>query len=304
MTKSIVPLFLILVASAAAQQAAPAASDVRYVDINGVRYQEVRTRVNQPVRDVRYVDQQQVTYQNQYRTAVQSVPNNTFVPQTSYQCVPRLYDWWRVLGVFGEPYVAYAVEPQTRWQVQTRYVPVPVTQQVTVPYTRTARVAVPYLRFEEREQVTRVAVGPAPAAAGQYAGNTISPPATNLAAPQMLTPNPPVAGPSPGSTPSSSGPTYVPVNRSIAATDPYSTHAFESSLGATSRTWTDNRVAQGMTFPLQGGTPLAAQGVAPQVTVTPIANNGGPYGGVARLDGDPPRFGTSRNDGGAYSVRQ
>ncbi len=196
MTKSTFLLVVILVATASAQQSASPPSDVRYVDINGVRYQEVRTRVNQPVRDMRYVDQQQVTYQNHYRTAIQSVPNNTYVPQTSYESVPRLYDWWRVLGIFGEPYVAYGVEPRTHWQVQTQYVPVPVTQQVTVPYTRTARIAVPYLRFEEREQVTRVAVGPAPGSSGQYAANTRAlPPASSLAAPQVLTPNPPVAGP-------------------------------------------------------------------------------------------------------------
>jgi len=173
-------------ASAAPTAAAPTASapTVRIVEENGIRYQETRQIVRQPVQDVRYEDRQQTGYQQRLRTDTQQVNYYAQVPKTQYECVPRLYDWWRV---FRGGYVAYGLEPYTTWETQPQSTTVPVTRREVMPVTQTVKVAVPYLRFVEREQVSRVPLGP------------INPPAPSV-----------VAAPAPQLTPSFTPPTFIP----------------------------------------------------------------------------------------------
>jgi len=134
---------------------------VRYYIENGVRYMETRTPVKQTVRDIKYVDMPQTFYMQRFRTDLTNRTSTNYVANTKYECVPRLYDWWRVLGVYGQPYVAYGMEPNTTYQPVTQTAQVPVRTREVVQQTRMAKVAVPQLRIVDREQVSRVAVNAA-----------------------------------------------------------------------------------------------------------------------------------------------
>lgn len=225
---------------AVAQTPPPAAVDVRYYDENGVRFQETRYQVRQPVREVRTVDQPVTEYQTTFRTAWEPRTVTSVVPVTQYEVVPRLHDWWRI---FGEPYVAYHLEPYTVWTSVTHSTSVPVTRQETQPQTRTVRLAVPQLRFETQERVTRVALGPS----SNFANGDPSRPTTVA---EVTVPQPSIAQAAPG------------------------------GFGDLS----PNSAAAPQFIPARGG---GATG----------------YGGIARLEGDPPRYGTVAGAGGWQARR-
>ncbi len=281
-----------------AQQATGGAADSgQIVEENGMRYRMTRSKVMQPVRDYRYVDQPQVYYQQRYRTEFRPTTMTQFVPQTRYEVVPRLYDWWRVLGVYGQPYVAYGMEPRTSWVRQTQNVAVPVTRSEVVPYTRTVRTPVPYLRMVEREHVSRVALGPV--GASQVA-----------VPPQQLTPTYVRATPDPTVASRSPQPTYIPATSGIrppivATADPYGSgilsQANQPSAGQLAApSLGRSRTVNGNTFqthssPATGPSVGAYRRFPGAYSTTGL--NRGRYGGVARMDGDPPRYGTSTGAG-------
>ena len=263
---------------------------VREYEQDGIRYRETRSMVQRPIREVRYVDQQQTYYMQRYRTDLQQQPYTTLVPVTQYECVARLHDWWRI---FREPYVAYHYEPYTTWQAQTQIVTVPVTRREVVPQTRTAKVAIPTLRFAAKEQVKTVALGttdsytPPPQLASREAPTALLPPPSS-APPQFQSPN------LPERTAASRGYTYVPVSRppAVASADPYNQYAFPPAVNVQP----GNRTSQGIYM----GTTLINNAFVPP----PVATGAAYYGGIARLEGDPPRYGTRAASDSTWQARR
>ena len=152
--------FMVGHGSTMAQEMTPATSSddrVRfYRDSNGITWREERSTVRQPLREVQLEPRQQQVYREQYRTQTQQHQYLSYSPVVQYEWVPRLHDWWRI---FREPYVAYHLEPQVRWQTRPYTVQVPVAQRELVAESRTVHVPVARLKFEDREQVTRTAMG-------------------------------------------------------------------------------------------------------------------------------------------------
>lgn len=291
--------------------AAPAQSQKRYVTENGIRYMETRTKYQQPVRDYKYVEMPQTVYMQRYRTDVVNQTATNYVANTKYECVPRLYDWWRVMGVYGQPYVAYGMEPSTTYQPVTQNQRVPVTTREVKQQTQMAKVAVPYVRMVEREQVSRVALGPATSQT-----NIASSPTGILASRPERYPGQPQR------------PTYLPVNGSNglqpgqappgATIDPYDDNPFggwgvanrrngiEPFADATDGNGNGNLEKRAGIWPIGGIQPA---GAANNGLENGFGQNGqgdglGPYGGTAQLDGDFPRYGTGPNYQPAFQARR
>ena len=274
-----------------AQQAQTTASatgasgaEYRYVEANGIRYMETRSKVRQPVRDFRYVDMPQTYYLQRYRTDYVNQTSVQHVPQTKYECVPRLYDWWRVFGVFGQPYVQYGMEPETTWQSVPRTATVPLTRRELAQQTRTVKVAVPFVRMVEKEQISRVAVGPATNRAASSPQNT---PALAAGTPRY---------PGAPQTRLTTQPIYVPANGSGTGSnatasrqsiDPGNYNPFGgwSVAGRQQRFGPDaNR---------NGLTQIAGNDNQPSQDAMMVGQGlSERFGGIARLDGDFPRYGT------------
>lgn len=258
--------------------AANVAPQTRVVTENGVQYRETRTIVRQPVQDVRYEDRPQTIYQQRYRTDNQQVNYYTQVPVTQYECVPRLYDWWRV---FQGGYVAYGMEPYTTYQTQPQMTTIPVVRREVRPVTQTVKVAIPYLRFEERELVSRVPI------------RDVSAPTNPPLAPSYIPPtNVPPTGYVPRPTLPPFTPQYIPPSGNFSSANSISPRD-PNALGG----WS-------VATPVSGGATNRPGGLATPSYIPPVstANASGVrsgdatdesrYGGVARFDGDPPRYGT------------
>ena len=266
------------------------AESTRYIEENGIRYRVTRAVVRQPVQELRYEDRQQTYYQERYRTDVQPVNYYAQVPVTQYECVPRLYDWWRV---FQGGYVAYGMEPYTTFVTQPQSTYVPVTRREVLPVTQTVKVPVPQLRFVEREQVSRVPVGPANSSV-----------ATTPRPPTYIPPNIPPTGIRPTYVPPGiAAPRYVPpTNYANQANGPYDPNPF-GGWGVATGNRPSLYSTPAYVPPSSGGyggsgliPPPRPNYIPPIATPSPTAGRALPderYGGVARFDGGLPRYGTS-----------
>lgn len=247
---------LILLAASAANVCAQN-EDVRFFEQGGITYRESTTTVRQPTREIEYEDKQQTTYREKYDTRMQSVRQYRYAPITQYTWESRVHGRW---NLFTGPHMAYYLRPQGSWQLQTRTAQIPVTERRIEQDTRTVKVAVPKLSMQEREVVTRTAVGPAaanrrlaaappaqpdqPALAWNLAPRTTYAPAYAWAPPQVAQPQ-----------------FYVPAYPQVA----------------------NNYATPGWSYGANGA-----------------------YGGIARLDGDPPRYGYSAGapNAGAWQARR
>lgn len=134
--------------------------DVRFYEQGGVTYRETTTRMRQPTREIEYKDQEQTVYREKYDTRVQTYRQYRYAPTTQYYWEPRVHNTW---NIFASPHMAYHLQPRTNWQLQTRAAQVPITERRLEPETRMVKVAVPKLSMQERDVVSRTAVGPAAA---------------------------------------------------------------------------------------------------------------------------------------------
>ena len=260
------------------------APQVRYVDQDGIRYRETRTTVQQPVRDYRYVDVPQTYYLQRYRTDYVNQTSLRQVPNTRYECVPRLYDWWRVLGVFGEPYVAYGIEPTTTWQAIPETRPTAVVRREVMPQTRTVKVPVPYLKMVERENISRVAVGPATGRPSRLAQQPNSPRYPGAPSSRVA------IGPQPQ-------PIFVPATSrdSIPPSEPNPFGGWSvANRGSTvaPRRRPDGGSQANSSESTSQDPRFAGQGLPER------------FGGIARMDGDFPRFGTGPLQSGTSETLQ
>ena len=132
-----------------------AADDVRWVTRNGQTYREHVTVERVPTTVTRMEERQETVYTERYLTEVRDSQRTVYVPVTEYVMQPRWHGLW---NPFTSPHVAYHMVPQTRWEVRSETVQVPVTTRELVPQTRTVQVPVRELGFEERQHITRVLV--------------------------------------------------------------------------------------------------------------------------------------------------
>jgi hypothetical protein len=161
--------------------AAPSAraQNVRYEDVNGIRYKVTQQEVSVP--ETTLQPQQKTVYRQQLTTNSYQSQSLVTVPTTQYRLVSRLRGRW---NPFVTPYWTHHYQPVTTWSQQIATVEVPVSRLAWVPETRT--VQAPVTTYRPGTNETRVAIGTAPsnsAANQQYASNT-SPSATVAALPR------------------------------------------------------------------------------------------------------------------------
>lgn len=129
---------------------------VRYYDVDGQTYRETRQVVREPVREVHYQTRQQTFYRRRPES-VRNITDTYYVPVTKYRWEVR---WHNKQSLLQAPHLAYHAVPYTVWEIQQRTRQVIESAASWVPETRSVRVPVPKLRFVEKEEVSRVAVGP------------------------------------------------------------------------------------------------------------------------------------------------
>lgn len=143
------------------------ADEVRYVEKDGVTYQETRRVIRRPIIETKLEQREQTVYRDKYSTNFQSTERRYLAPVTDYQWQPEWVNPW---NPFASSYVVYRWVPVTRWVERTEQVRIPVTHRETVPQTVTVQVPVTTQRFAEDEYVSRVAVSAKPQAAGPQPG--------------------------------------------------------------------------------------------------------------------------------------
>lgn len=146
------------------------ADEVRYYTQDGVTYRETTRRVRRPVTETRVQPQPRTTYRQQYSTQVRQTQRAVYMPVTRYAWVGRWYGRW---NPFQDPYFVYELEPMTYWQSRVETVRLPVTQRRLIPETKMVQVPVTVLRFEEKDEFSRVAVAPRRVAASRDSNPTL-----------------------------------------------------------------------------------------------------------------------------------
>lgn len=136
----------------------PAAAQVTYEDVGGIRYQVTRQSVPRQIPITETLDQQQTTYRQQVTTDTVQHQQLYTVPVTQYQLVSRVHGRW---NPFVTPYYTHHYEPVTTWQQQVATVQIPVNRVSWAPETRTVKTPVTTYRTANQEMLVRTPIGPA-----------------------------------------------------------------------------------------------------------------------------------------------
>jgi hypothetical protein len=147
---------LILVAGAILTGAAATAQDIRYEDVDGIRYKVTRQVVPRQVPVTEMQSQQQTYYRQQVTNDTIQQQQLYAVPVTKYELVSTLHGRW---NPFATPYWTHEYKPVTVWQQQMATVQIPTSRATMVPETRTVQVPVTTYKTAQEEVVTRVAMG-------------------------------------------------------------------------------------------------------------------------------------------------
>lgn len=131
-------------------------NEVRIVEEDGMRYRETRTIQRRPVSEVRTEDREVSIPTAEPVSRLRQETRIVQFPVPAQQVVTQRF-WWNPLR-WGQP--ATWVEPTVVWRPQLQYVWVPTPGVQWSQTTRTVRQTQRYLRFEQDEQVSRVALGP------------------------------------------------------------------------------------------------------------------------------------------------
>jgi hypothetical protein len=285
---------------------AVAQETVRYYEQNGATIREARTKVQVPVQEVQYQQVPQTYYQPQVTTQVAQVATPVRRPVTQYQWVPKWHGVWNILK---GPHVAYHLEPKKSWATTWQTSAVPVTNTTMVPRTSVAQVAVPKVRYEEREQVTRTVMLPANRSSlVQLPSDRIR--ENDEAAQLARSPAPFVE------SQFATHPRYMPF---VAATPAASTFAYAPPTSSLNLPNPNSNVAPAQMAavppaafrPPGNYTPAPSVASLPDYSAPRVASQQAPafdpygrYGGVARLDGDFPRSSTNNRQGMWQARRQ
>jgi len=151
-------LALILALAAVCGPWKPARCEDRTFEENGVLYKEVRRTVKRPVATVRNETKKVTTYKHDYTTEMQEVNHTVWVPVTQYRWESFHYPR---LNLFSPVGTGWRMVPEVRFAPQAASTRYPVTRRELVPETRTIEVPKRSLGFVEREETSRIALGPA-----------------------------------------------------------------------------------------------------------------------------------------------
>lgn len=135
------------------------ADEVRYVEKDGVTYQETRRVIRRPIVETKMEQREETIYRDKFTTNFHPTERRYLAPVTEYQWQPEWVNPW---NPFASSYVAYRWVPVTRWVERTEQVRIPVTNRETVPEKVTVQVPVTTQRFAEDEYVSRVAISAKP----------------------------------------------------------------------------------------------------------------------------------------------
>jgi hypothetical protein len=255
-----------------------AQDSVRYFEQNGATIREARTKVQVPVTELKVTAVPQTYYRQQTTAQVAQIATPIRQPVTQYQWVPKWHGWW---NVFKGPHLAYHLESRRKWATTWATTNVPVTSTALVPETRTAQVTVPTVRYEDREQVTRTVMLPSRSSLVSLPSDRLPPnQQTNLASASFA------------ATSFASHPRYRP---GLAAASPMVPPPLQPTAYVSVPATTYRPPAE---LPDYSAPQIASRSVG-----SPAYNYYPPYGGVARLDGDLPRYSTN-NPHGVWQARR
>jgi hypothetical protein len=127
---------------------------------DGVTYQVTTRVVERALPTTEYQTREEKFYRPQISTQYQTHQQTYLSPTTQYQMVPRLAGRW---NPFVQPYWVYDYVPVTRWEARPATVHVPLTKTDWVEETRRLQVPVTTYKTVKEEQITKVALGVAPA---------------------------------------------------------------------------------------------------------------------------------------------
>jgi hypothetical protein len=146
---------------AAADRSAQAQTNVeyKYEDVGNTRYLVTERTVQRAVPKTDWLEQQQTVYQERYETQWQTNYRTYLTPVTEYRQELYLANRWNPLAV---PYWSYRYVPVTRWEARQEPYNVPITQRTWVPEQRTVRIPQTTVQLTNEQQISKVAVGPAP----------------------------------------------------------------------------------------------------------------------------------------------
>ena len=139
--------------------ASAAADEVKYVEKDGVTYQETRRVIRRPILETKIEQREQTVYRDKYSTDFQQSDRKYMAPITEYRWEPQWVTPW---NPFSAPYVTYRWVPVTKWVERNETVRIPVTRREVIPEKVTTNVPVTTQRFAEDEYVSRVAVSARP----------------------------------------------------------------------------------------------------------------------------------------------
>ena len=139
-----------------------AADEVRYVEKDGVTYQETRRVIRRPIVETKIEQREQVVNRNKYTTDFQPSDRQYMAPVTEYRWEPHWVNPW---NPFSAPYLTYRWAPVTKWVERHETVRIPITRREVIPEKITTNVPVTTQRYVEDEYVSRVAVRSQPGAA-------------------------------------------------------------------------------------------------------------------------------------------
>jgi hypothetical protein len=134
------------------------ADEVRYVEKDGIKYQEIIQTSQRPISETRYEQREYTTYTPRYTTDMQESVRTYQVPVTEQQWVPGYQRTW---NVFAPPVLSYRLLPVTRWETRTETVRVPITRRDYIPEKRVQQVPITTQRLAQEDHIHRIPVGPA-----------------------------------------------------------------------------------------------------------------------------------------------
>jgi len=137
-------------------QLAARADEVRYIEKDGVKYQEIVRSVQRPINETRYEPREYTAYNERFTTDLQESQRTYVVPVTQQQWVPGYQRTW---NVFAPPVLSYRLLPVTRMETRTETVRIPVTRRELIPTKQVQHVPVTTQRLAVEEHVSRIPVG-------------------------------------------------------------------------------------------------------------------------------------------------
>ncbi len=264
-------------------------------------YKTVQEKVRVPVAEIKNRDFRETTYEPEYTTEMKQVQQTYLQPVVRYQLRNRVDNWW---NPFAPTYVTQYAVPVLQWEPRTVSQKMAVTTAKMKPVTRVVSRPTRVLRFEEQTR-TRVVQTPAPMTTAPILARRQPPlrPVFNVAPQPAATPAvqpSAVAATTPTTTPSRvtvrppAATTAAPSTAAVASRPAVNVAPGAGGVRVGGGAIAPSAPATGYGQPAYAPIPAPtynAAGVAVPAAGQPAAAVAERWGGVSRLDTDPPRFG-------------